>query len=148
MELLFGELQPGVLIQVNLFFFVLHKTTVIFFVRFLKENASSPETTACEVNSIFKEFLLLFVVFQKSKWALIWIQKVTWVFLLTIKTMLLPKNPSELNKRKIDLPRKRLKFKKSGIFGIFGQIWQLFFSNAILRKIGPTTIKNGFSEII
>jgi hypothetical protein len=42
-----------------------------------------------------------------------------------------------------------VKFKKSGIFSILGQIWQLFFSfqNAILGKIGPRTIKNGFSEI-
>ena len=126
MELLFG-LQPGVLIQVNFFFCSSQDHSDIFW-EILKENASSPETTACEVNSIFKEFLLLLVVFQKSKWALIWIRKVTWVFLLTIKTMLLPKSPSELNKRKIDLPRKRLKFKKSGIFSIFGQIWQLFFS--------------------
>ena len=41
-----------------------------------------------------------------------------------------------------------LKFKKPGIFSIFWQIWQLFFQNAILSKIGPRTIKNGFSEIV
>jgi hypothetical protein len=42
-----------------------------------------------------------------------------------------------------------LKFKKSGIFSIFGQIWQLFFlQNAILGEIGPRTIKNVFSEIL
>ena len=36
-----------------------------------------------------------------------------------------------------------------GLFSIFGQIWQLFFfQNAILGKIGPRTIKNGFSEIV
>jgi hypothetical protein len=40
-----------------------------------------------------------------------------------------------------------VKFKKSGIFNIFGQIWQLFFFlNASLDKIGRT-IKNGFYDI-
>jgi hypothetical protein len=39
--------------------------------------------------------------------------------------------------------------KKLGIFSIFSQIWQLFFlQNAILRKIGPGTIKNGFYDIV
>jgi hypothetical protein len=40
-----------------------------------------------------------------------------------------------------------LKFKKSGIFSIFGQIWQLFFSfqNAILGKIG--LLKMGFMRL-
>jgi hypothetical protein len=37
-----------------------------------------------------------------------------------------------------------VKFKKSGIFICFGQIWQLFFQNTILGKIGPKTIENEF----
>jgi hypothetical protein len=41
-----------------------------------------------------------------------------------------------------------LKFKQLEIFSIFEEIGQLFFQNAILGKIGPRTIKNGFSEIV
>jgi hypothetical protein len=38
-----------------------------------------------------------------------------------------------------------MKFKKSGIFSFLGQIF--VFSNAILGKFGPGTIKIGFSDI-
>ena len=41
-----------------------------------------------------------------------------------------------------------LKFNKSGIFSIFGQIWQLFFSKCDFGKNGSRIIKNGFSEIV
>jgi hypothetical protein len=41
-----------------------------------------------------------------------------------------------------------LKFKKSWIFSILGKFGNLFFLNAILGKIGPRTIKNGFSDIV
>jgi len=40
------------------------------------------------------------------------------------------------------------KFKKSGIFSIVGQIWQLFFQNTILDQIAPKIIKNDFSDIL
>ena len=40
------------------------------------------------------------------------------------------------------------KFKKSGIFSIFGQIWQLFFQNTILDQNCPRIIKYCFSDIL
>ena len=148
MELLFGELQPGVLIQVNLFFFCSSQDHSDIFCEIFEG-----ERQFTRDNSLWGQFDL-----QGIPPAPRGVPKIEVSFDLDTKSNLSvsaddknnasTKKSIRIEQEKDRLAKEEIEIQKIWDFRYFWANLEFFFSNAILRKIGPTTIKNGFSEII